>query len=134
MASGTRPLGGGSCRPERAAALAKIATLSGQAMEQLVPDPMGVLNASSRMIRILAKDTVYGAIGNQIFQPIWVFASREPAMSFMGEATQTWDICVSLLTKLYHDTVAWAEEVDDEAEDEEQLTIARRSLTASVLA
>ena len=87
MASGTRPLGGGSCSPERAAALAKIATLSGQAMEQLVPDPMGVLNASSRMIRILAKDTVYGAIGNQIFQPIWVFASRERAMSFMGEAT-----------------------------------------------
>ena len=87
MASGTRPLGGRCCRPEHAAALAKIAALSGQAMEQLALDPMGVRTEPSRMTRILAKDTVYGTIGNQIFQRTWVFASRERAMSFMGEAT-----------------------------------------------
>ena len=66
MASGTRPLGGRCCRPEHAAALAKIAALSGQAMERPAPDHMGVLNGPSRIIRILAKDTVYGTIGNQI--------------------------------------------------------------------
>ena len=65
MASGTRPLGGRCCRPEHAAALAEIAALSGQAIERLALDPMGVLNAPSRMTRILAKDTVYGTIGNQ---------------------------------------------------------------------
>ena len=65
MASGTRPLGGRCCRPEHAAPLAKFVALSGQAMGQLPPDPMGVLSAPSRMIWILAKDTVYGTIGNQ---------------------------------------------------------------------
>ena len=58
MASGTRPLGGRCCRPEHAAALAKIAALSGQAMEQLATtsgrslayDERGIMNDGTCMV------------------------------------------------------------------------------------
>ena len=87
MASGTRPLGGRCCRPEHAAALAKIAALSGQAMEQLAPDPMGALNAPSRMMRSVGKETAHGIIRNQIFRRTWMFASGEQVISLMEKAT-----------------------------------------------
>ena len=48
---------------------------------------MGVLKAPRRMKQLLCKDTVYGIIGDQIFERTRMFASREQVISLIEKAT-----------------------------------------------